>query len=157
GVFTVLAKLAPVSFRVDGAAWAASPHPLLGERRAVNCAPLVPIRTMKGAGDCHMCGRCSGFRGAVQLSLRSPNHEIVHVAGGQANAWETALILFGMMGIAVGAFQWSSSPWYVAAKQALAEWLIDHGVTWPLEAVAPWWLLTNYPAQNDILSLLDGF
>jgi hypothetical protein len=60
------------------------------------------------------------------------------------------------MGIAVGAFHWSASPWYVSIKQAMAEWLVDHGATWPLEATAPWWLLTNYPAQNDVLTLLDG-
>jgi polyferredoxin len=157
GVFTVLAKLAPISFRSDEAAWAASPHPPAAERRIVNCAPLVPIRTMKGAGGCHMCGRCSGFRGAIRLSLRSPNHEIVHVSGQETNGWETVLIVFGMMGVALGAFQWSSSPWYVTVKQALAEWLIDHNLTWPLEALAPWWVLTNYPEQNDALSLLDGF
>ena len=36
---------------------------------------------MKGGSACHMCGRCSAFRGAVTLARRSPNHEIVHVAG----------------------------------------------------------------------------
>jgi hypothetical protein len=29
-------------------------------------------------------------------------------------------------------------------------------VLWPLEHSAPWWLLTNYPGQNDVLTLLDG-
>jgi polyferredoxin len=155
GVFGLLSKLAPLHYRVDAEAWAASQarhaHPA-----PINCAPLVPIRTMKGASDCHMCGRCSGFRGAVTLSVRSPNHEIVNVAGTRSNPWETVLIVFGLMGIAVGAFHWSASPWYVTAKQFLAEWLIDHRVTWPLEATAPWWLLTNYPAQNDVLTVLDG-
>jgi len=155
GVFALLAKLAPVSFQVNTAAWDAS-------RRAgiapgtVSCAPLVPIRTMRGASACHMCGRCSGFRGAVQLAPRAPNHEIVAVAGERANPWETALILFGLMGLAAGAFAWSASPWYVEAKQFLAERLIDAGVLWPLERSAPWWLLTNYPARNDTMTLLDG-
>jgi polyferredoxin len=155
GVFGLLSKLAPLHYRVDADAWHASQarheHPA-----PINCAPLVPIRTMKGAGDCHMCGRCSGFRGAVALSVRSPNHEIVNVAGDRANPWETVLIVFGLMGIAVGAFHWSASPWYVTAKQFFAERLIDHGVMWPLELTAPWWVLTNYPAQNDVLTLLDG-
>jgi polyferredoxin len=155
GVFALFAKLAPVAFQVDRDAWAASSRPERGA--GVNCAPLVPIRTMRGAGQCHMCGRCQGYRGAVGLAIRSPNHEIVNVAGDETSPWQTALILFGLMGVAVGAFQWSASPWYVIAKQMLAEWLVDHGVTWPLEALAPWWLLTNYPAQNDVLTLLDGF
>jgi polyferredoxin len=155
GVFGLLSKLAPLHYRVDADTWRASQarheHPA-----TINCAPLVPIRTMKGAGDCHMCGRCSGFRGAVALSVRSPNDEIVNVAGQRANPWETVLIVFGLMGIAVGAFHWSASPWYVTAKQFFAEWLIDHGVMWPLQLTAPWWVLTNYPAQNDVLTLLDG-
>ncbi|KAA5608124.1 4Fe-4S binding protein [Rhodovastum atsumiense] len=155
GVFDLLARLAPVHFRVDPVAWQAS------QRRReipppVNCAPLVPIRTMTSAGGCHMCGRCSGFRDAITLAARSPAHEVVHVAGSRANPWETALILFGLMGVAVGAFHWSSSPWFIAAKQFAADWLVEAGVLWPLERSAPWWLLTDYPAQNDVLSLLDG-
>ena len=155
GVFTLLAKLAPVHFRVDPDAWAAS-QARHDRHLAVTCAPLVPIRTMRGAGACHMCGRCSGFRGAVELSLRSPNHEIVAVAGGQPNVWETALILVGLMGVAVGAFLWPASPWYVAVKQAAAGFLVDHGMLWPLERSAPWWLLTDYPGRHDVLTLLDG-
>jgi hypothetical protein len=60
------------------------------------------------------------------------------------------------MGIALGAFHWSASPWFIAVKQILAEWLVDHRMVWPLEMSAPWWLLTNYPQQNDVLTLLDG-
>lgn len=154
GVFAVLAKLAPVSFQVDGAAWGASAKPARAD--GFNCAPLVPVKTMRGAGACHMCGRCSGYRGAVRLARRSPNHEIVHVAGAEPAPDQTVLILFGMMGLAVGAFQWSSSPWFVDGKQALATWLIAHGITWPLETSAPWFVLTNYPEHNDVLTLLDG-
>jgi polyferredoxin len=156
GVFALLAKLAPLQFRVDREAWAASQAAGGRGVRAVNCAPLVPIRTMEGTSLCHMCGRCSGFRGAVGLAWRSPNEEIVNVAGRHANPWETALILFGLMGIAVGAFHWASSPWYIAIKQALAVWLVDRGVLWPLETAAPWWILTDYPDRNDVLTLLDG-
>ncbi|MDB5406248.1 MAG: hypothetical protein JWL84_1160 [Rhodospirillales bacterium] len=157
GVFALLAKLSPLHFRVDEAAWNVSQRDGLHPTRVIDCAPLVPIRTMRGAGACHMCGKCSGFRDAVSLSARSPNHEIVNVAGQHANPWETVLILFGLLGLALGAFQWSASPWFVEIKQALAELLVDHGFVWPLEATAPWWMLTNYPAQNDVLTLLDGF
>jgi polyferredoxin len=155
GVFALLSKLSPLHFRVDPEAWQASQRRREHPAR-VNCAPLVPIRTMRGAGDCHMCGRCSEFRGAVALSTRAPNEEIVNVAGRRTNPWETVLIVFGLMGIALGSFHWSASPWFISVKQALAEWLVDHGVTWPLETVAPWWILTNYPGQNDVMTLLDG-
>ncbi len=155
GVFALLSKLAPVHFRVDRAAWQAwRKQP--GRHVHLNCAPLVPIRTMRGASACHMCGRCSGFRGAVVLARRSPNEEIVHVAGSEPKTVETLLIVFGLLGIAPGAFLWTSSDLFVTIKQTIAEWLVDRGMTWPLEPYAPWWILTNYPAQNDTLNLLDG-
>ena len=155
GVFTLLAKLAPLHYRVDAEIWHES------QRRhepvpPITCAPLVPIRTMKGAGSCHMCGRCSGMRGAVALSLRPPNHEIVEVAGLRADQWQTVLILFGLMGVAYGAFDWPTSPWFVMIKQALAEFLVDHGMMGPLELSAPWWVATNYAERNDVLTLLDA-
>ena len=90
------------------------------------------------------------------MAPRAPNHEIVHVAGHDPKPWETVLIVFGLMGIAAGAFHWSTSPWYYAAKTWTATWLIDHGATWVLSIQPPWWMLTNYPDNNDALTLLDG-
>jgi polyferredoxin len=155
GVFGLLAKLAPLHFAVDSEAWSRWPK-APGAQPAVNCAPFVPIRTMKGASACHMCGRCSGYKGAVTLRRRSPMHEVVHVAGLEPKPWESVMILVGLMGIALGAFHWSGSALFVAAKQALAEALVSAGMVWPLETVLPWWILTNYPDQNDVLTLLDG-
>jgi polyferredoxin len=156
GVFGLLAKLAPLHFAVETEAWRASQRMPKQRLAAINCAPLVPIRTMRGASLCHMCGRCDGFRGAVSLAPRSPNREIIDVAGATANPWETALIIFGMIGAAMGAFHWSISSAFVAVKQHIARVLVEHGIMWPLDATLPWWMLTNYPAQNDVLSVLDG-
>lgn len=156
GVFGLLAKLAPLHYRVDQAAWHAWRKPRGTRVAVINCAPLVPIPTMRGNSACHMCGRCVGFRSAIALASRSPNDEMVRVAAGKPEPYETALIVFGLIGLAAGAFHWTSSTWLVAAKQLLAEWLVGKGVTWPLEPVLPWWILTNYPAQNDMLSPLDG-
>lgn len=153
GVFGLLAKLAPLHYRVDEQAWRDAPRGGFGR---VNCAPLVPIATMKGASLCHMCGRCSGFRGAVTLSPRPPGREIVEIAGAAASPWETALILYGLLGVAAGAFLWPVSPWLVRIKQIVAGLLLREGIAWPIERSAPWWLLTNYPARNDVLNLLDG-
>lgn len=157
GVFGVLSKLAPVHFAVDQATWRAWPKHRGSRGSYVNCAPLVPIRTMQGNSLCHMCGRCNGFRDAVTLSRRSPNFEIVHVAGKDPKPVETVLIVFGLIGLAFGAFHWSSSELYIAVKQFLAGFLVDHGFTRLLEPIAPWWILTNYPDQNDMMSPLDGF
>src|SRR5690606_3697999 len=150
GVFILLAKLAPWHFKVDEEAWR---HPVI-RIEPVNCAPLVPLRHMKGAGDCHVCGRCSGYRGAIALTPRSREQEIVKIATG--DAWQTALICFGLMGIAIGAFLWSASPWFVTVKQWAATWLVEHDILWPLLDNAPWFILTHYPEMNDSFSWLDG-
>lgn len=155
GVFGLLAKLAPLHFRTDADAWANSQR-MRPKLPVVDCAPMVPLRTMRGSSACHMCGRCSGFRGAIRLARRSPNHEIVHVAGIEPKPWETVLIVLGLIGLAMGAFLWSASPCYVVVKQAVAAWLVERDWSWPLGAVGPWWLLTNYPEANDVMTVLDG-
>jgi len=152
GVFSLLSRLAPIHFHVDQKAWKQAPRLL----PAVDCAPLINIRHMTGNSACHMCGRCSGHRNAVTLEPRSPNTEILSIDKNETNHWDILLLLFGMLGIATGAFQWSASPWFIRLKQALAEWLIEGEVFWMLDSNAPWWLLTHYPETNDVFSWLDG-
>ena len=156
GVFGLLAKLAPFHYKVNEDAWRASYDTHGKKTIPVNCAPLVPLRNMKGAADCHMCGRCSGHREAIALTWRAPTVEIVKVGRKNNNLWESALVLYGLFGIAIGAFHWSASPWFVEAKQFIATWLIDRDIMWPFDTNAPWWLLTNYPQQSDVFTWLDG-
>jgi polyferredoxin len=154
GVFGLLTKLAPLHYKVDEEAWRASYH---GRKIIpVNCAPLVPLRNMKGASDCHMCGRCAGHRDAIALTFRPPAVEVVKFGKTQNNRWESALLLYGLLGIAIGAFHWTVSPWFIAIKQAIATWLIERDIMWPFGTQAPWWLLTNYPQQSDVFTWLDG-
>ncbi|MCW5237705.1 4Fe-4S binding protein [Verminephrobacter eiseniae] len=155
GVFGLLSKLAPLHFAVDVGAWRRSYGKPI-RIHAVNCAPLVALRHMEGASDCHMCGRCSGHRQAIALTARSPNEEVVQLGARLANGWQTVLILFGLLGIAIGAFQWSANPHFVVIKQWIAQWLVEHDILWPLHDDTPWWLLTNYPEQRDVFSWLDG-
>lgn len=168
GVFALLAKVAPVHFAVDRAAWDAPSHP---RSAPVNCAPLIDIRRMQSASACHMCGRCAGQRGAVTLSLRSPEAEILAMRPAPrglsaaprsatqdeaSETWLARLLIFGMLGVALGAFQWTVSPSFVHAKQVLAEWLMDREIWWPLDTVGHWWLFTDYPEVNDAFTWLDG-
>jgi len=154
GVFNMLSRLAPVHFKVNGDAWKRSYH---GKKVIpIVCAPLVPIRHMEGNAECHMCGRCSGHRDAIELTARSASEEIVKVGPTKDAGWQTILLLFGMLGLAIGAFQWTVSPWMVDLKQGIAEWLINRNIMWPLEKSLPWFIFTNYPQQNDVFTLLDG-
>jgi len=153
GVFGLLAKLAPVHFHVDEQRWRANAAPHLPPP---NCAPLLDIRRMRGASACHACGRCSGQRDAVQLIARSSNEEIVRYGNNPESYWDVRLLLYGVIGLAMGAFQWTVSPWFISLKQAMAEWLVTRDIFWPLEADAPWWLLTHYPQLNDAFTWLDG-
>ncbi len=153
GVFNLLARLAPVHFRVDEERWLANAGPHLP---TPNCAPLIDIRRMRGCAECHSCGRCSGQRSAVALSPRWPNEEIVVHGQHAQSRWPARLLSFGVIGLAMGAFNWTLSPWFITLKQASAEWLVERDVVWPLEANAPWWLLTHYPQNNDVFTWLDG-
>ena len=152
GVFSLLSRLAPVHFRVDAEAWAEAPR-----TPAVICPTLVEVRTISGGGACQMCGRCSGHRDAVALSLRPPGAEVTGLPEREVVAWDIILLLFGVMGVASGAFQWSSSPLYIDLKQGLATLLIDHDITFPMTESLPWWLLTNSAETGEVFSLLDGF
>ncbi|MCC7039582.1 MAG: 4Fe-4S binding protein [Burkholderiales bacterium] len=154
GVFNVLARVSPVAFRIDRDGWDRNAghvpiHP-------INCAPLVRIKHMTGPSECHMCGRCSGHLGAVELAARPPNREVATLPLAKASGWDAALIVFGLIGVALGAFHWNASPWFVSLKLAAADFAIDHGMTWLLTADAPWWVLTHYPESNDVFTWLDG-
>lgn len=154
GVFNLLSRLSPISFKTDGASWQRydgppPPNP--------HCPPMINIRQLNGVSACHMCGRCAGYRHAVTLEPRSCNEEILQYGARKNNIWELRLLLYGMIGVAIGAFTWTVNPWLVRVKLVLARWLLDHDILWPLNATAPWWILTNHPANNDSFNWLDGF
>lgn len=155
GVFNLLSRLAPISFKTDQAKWAC----YCGDRQEnPNCPPMINIHQLHGVNACHMCARCAGFHNAVALKPRSVMEEVVVYGGDKnANPWEARLLLFGMIGVAIGAFTWTVSPWFVTFKQAIAEWLVDRNIFWPLDPTAPWWILTNHPANNDSFNWVDGF
>ncbi len=151
GVFAVLAKIAPMHYKVDRAAW----DRYEGDFEPVNCAPLVDVRRMTSAGECHSCGRCAGQRDAVSLSWRSPFTEVLD-PNNEAKTADAITLLFGVLGVATAAFQWTVSPWFLHIKMTLAEWLVEHDHFTLLSDDVPWWLLTHYPEANDLFTWLDG-
>jgi len=155
GVFAILAKVAPLHYRVDRDKWEEAEARRTIPIQPVNCAPLVDIRRMSSASECHACGRCAGHRDAVQLTPRLPGAEIVDTRSRVSTA-EALTLLFGILGLATAAFQWTVSPWFVQAKLAAADWLIERNSFALLQDNAPWWLLTHYPEASDTFTWLDG-
>lgn len=156
GVFAVLAKIAPLHYKVDRAAWDRHQGAnVKAHFEPVNCAPLVDVRRMTSASECHACGRCAGQRDAVALSARSPFAEVLDLDA-QARTPEALTLLFGVLGVATAAFQWTVSPWFLHAKLALADWLVEHDHFTLLDNDVPWWLLTHYPEASDLFTWLDG-
>ena len=151
GVFAVLAKIAPLHYKVDRAAW--DRHS--GDFEPVNCAPLLDVRRMTSASECHACGRCAGQRDAVVYSARSPFAEVLDLDA-PARTPDALTLLYGVLGVATAAFQWTLSPWFLKAKLALGDWLVEHDHFALLDNDVPWWLLTHYPEASDLFTWLDG-
>ncbi|MBK9445631.1 MAG: 4Fe-4S binding protein [Betaproteobacteria bacterium] len=151
GVFAVLAKIAPLHYKVDRDAWDRHAE----DFEPVNCAPLVDVRRMTSASECHACGRCAGQRDAVALSARSPFAEVLNLDA-PARTPEAITLLFGVLGVATAAFQWTVSPWLLKAKLFLADWLVEREHFALLDNDVPWWLLTHYPEASDLFTWLDG-
>lgn len=153
GVFGIVSRIAPLHFRVEPDVWKRSAP---ADANGVNCAPLIPIKTMQGSSACHMCGRCSGHRGAIRLAWRTPATDIVFGSGRMAARWDTILIIPVLLGLVPAALHWTTS----AAFQAIRAWLVGRcvelGALWPLSLRLPWWLLTNYPSVNDVMNVLDA-
>ncbi len=153
GVFGLVSKIAPLHFRVQPESWyRQDSKPAAG----VNCAPLIPIKTMQGASACHMCGRCSGHRGAIRLAWRTPGDDIVFGSGRTATRWETILIVPVLLGLVPAALDWTVSESFQIIRQWLVETCVGQNWTWPLSLRLPWWLLTNYPSVSDVMTVVDG-
>ena len=152
GVFAVLAKLAPIWYKPDKEKWRKSPL----EVAPIKCPTILPLRTMDSASGCHMCGRCSGYKDSIVLTMRSPNNEILQINRHNQSIWESFLIIYGLLGISLGAFNWSTSNLLQHVKIFLATWFINNNIMWPFATNAPWWIFTNYPAYSDVFSWLDG-
>jgi len=120
-IFSLLSRCAVLHFKVDRATWDAAPRPV---PKPVDCPPLLDIRRLTSNEKCSMCGRCSGHRDAVKLSLRSPGHEIALLRDDQARIWEAGGIVFVLVGLLYGLIYGAHGPWHDPIATALPS-------TWP--------------------------
>ncbi len=153
GVFALLARLAPFKFKPDLAKWKG-----YGTKKTiqVHCPTVLPLRNMTGAADCLMCGRCNNHRNAINLTWRSPNEEILRDGHTNQSIYTSLLIIYGLCGIALAAFQWTNSFWLNHMRDVVESWLLVHNIMWVFNTNAPWWIFTNYPEEHDVFTWIFG-
>ena len=154
GVFALLARLAPYHYRPDKIKWHNYPQQKV---IPVHCPTVLPLRTMVGASDCLMCGRCADHREAIQLSWRSPNEEVIKYGNTNQSIWSSLLLIYGLCGVALAAFQWTNSFWLIHLRDIVESWFLVHNILWVFNTNAPWWIFTNYANQNDVFTWAFGF
>ena len=144
-IFSLLARCAVLHFKVDRVAWDAAPRPASG---GVDCPPLLDVRRLKSNEKCNMCGRCSGHRQAVALSLRAPGEEIATLTPDDVRRWEVIGILFVLIGLLYAVAHWPGSAWHQQLSAALRHWLGD-AAFW--QAEAPRWIFSHAGARTDLI------
>lgn len=95
-IFSLLARCAMFYYKVERAAWDSAPKPL---PRSIDCPPLLDVRRLRSNEKCSMCGRCSGHRNAVELSIRWPGSEIVTMAPEEIRVGDAFGICFVLIGL----------------------------------------------------------
>jgi polyferredoxin len=154
GVFSLLAKLAPWRFQPQQGEWSKDQ---IQQIKNIHCPTLLPLSKMTGAANCLMCGKCGVAKNSIELKLRSRHEEIV-VHGGKKNSfYDSLLIIFGLCGLALAAFQWPNSFWFAHFRDVLDSWLLAHQITWAFNTNVPWWVFTHYPERGDVFSWVYGF
>lgn len=153
GVFALLARLAPYRYQPNKSQWDSYPHK---KTIPIHCPTLQPLRTMVGSADCLMCGKCSGHKDAITLAWRSPNEEIITHGKEHSTIWSSLLLIYGLCGVALAAFQWTNSFWLVHLRDIVESWFLAHNIMWVFNTNAPWWIFTNYPAQDDVFTWIFG-
>ncbi|MBS0349985.1 MAG: 4Fe-4S binding protein [Proteobacteria bacterium] len=153
GVFNLLARLAPGWYQPMQKPWG---EDQIRQINNVRCPTLLPLPKMSGAANCLMCGKCGVAKNAIQFTSRSPNKEIIVNGSRKNNAFDSLLIIFGLCGLALGAFQWSTSFWFMHYRDIIDSWFLVHQITTVFKTNAPWWLLTHYPERDDVFSWIYG-
>lgn len=153
GVFALLAKLAPWRYKPMQDKWDRNQ---LKQLNSVHCPTLLPLSKMTGAANCLMCGKCGKAKDDIQLTFRSPHEEIVVYGGEKSSVFDSILIIYGLCGLALGAFQWSNSFWFEHFRDVIDSWFLVHNTVWVFNTNVPWWIFTHYPDRGDAFSWIYG-
>ena len=71
--------------------------------------------------------------------------------------YDSILIIFGLGGLALAAFQWTNSFWFQHFRNVIEAWFLVHNIQWVFNTNVPWWIFTHYPERGDVFSWIYGF
>lgn len=141
----ILSRLGPVSFEKDAR-----------DGRGYPCPTFINTAKKVASSNCIECFKCvnHGAPGSLHLEIRRPGSEIEEIKKRGPDLWEV-LFLFSATGLALSAFHWQVSPFYIQYKQAIGGLLLNIGLGDFIGWSGPWWMMVNYPEAGDVFNLVD--
>lgn len=141
----IFARLGCVGFEKNG-----------GTGKGCPCPTFINTQTKAASSNCIECFRCvnPGSSGTLHLKARRPGLEVEEIDKREPSLWEV-LFLFAATGLALGAFHWQVSPYYISYRQWVGSLLLEHGLAWLIGSSGPWWVMVNYPASGEVFNWLD--
>ncbi|OGP31333.1 MAG: hypothetical protein A2073_07505 [Deltaproteobacteria bacterium GWC2_42_11] len=120
------------------------------------CPTFINTSTKVASSNCIECFRCVNpeTSASLHLKIRHPGLEIEEIKNREPNIWEP-IFLFLATGLALGAFHWQASRFYIQYKQALGDFLLNMGLGDFIGRSGPWWLMVNYPDAGEVFIWLD--
>src|SRR3990172_11468492 len=120
------------------------------------CPTFINTATKVASSNCIECFRCVSpdTSASLHLKIRHPGLEIEEIKNREPNIWEP-IFLFLATGLALGAFHWQASRFYIQYKQALGDFLLNMGLGDFICRNGPWWLMVNYPDAGEVFIWLD--
>jgi hypothetical protein len=111
-IFSLLSRCSVLHFKVDRCRWDSAQKPV---PKPVDCPLLLDVRRLSSNEKCNMCGRCSGYRGAVELAWRRPGAEIESLRDDELRPWDAVAVCYGLFGLSAAGIHWHSGLVEIAA------------------------------------------
>lgn len=121
------------------------------------CPTMIDLPCKTESRHCITCFRCVNpqAKGGMEMVLRRPGVEIETIRDHNASPSE-GWFLFLDTGVALGGFLWLVLPLFQDWRQAVGEWVLDHGWNW-IDSVGPALLMSEHPARGETFFWLDFF
>lgn len=122
------------------------------------CPTFIGLAGKSTGRHCIECFRCANHSSpsALALTFRKPGAEIENISKSDPSVYEVAF-LFGATGLALGAFHWQASPFFIVFRQWIGGVFLDAGLGDFISRSGPWWVMVNFPKAGEVFNWLDLF